>query len=615
MKKIGEVLSLAAVLVLACALRYTEPYYVSDLGIVPDCGQYAIAGYNLAHGKGLWIYINDLKLPLNYPCGFPMILALFYLLTDAALHQAIYVVLAFSLVSILLVYLFARRMFGPPTALLSSLLLAVSPLYVGYSQVLISDTVSNTFIIAGLWLSWLAATRERRDAWLWILAGLCCGFSATVHMLSGVTLIPLCAACVRGARGRLRNSILLLVYALSGFAVGFSPVLIYNAAACGSVFKTGYDYWARWGAGQHNFSVMYAIRNTAVSERGDQRGNVIFYLWHFLGLSWPTLFTPYFFGALLLALFGAAYCSTGVRWSNRVFLRAVLAPLAACALAIWFLIASGTAPVELPWIYAVCLLASGVIAVLLRWADPPVGKGEGSRDISTFSAMSVLLIVATVLVLFFYSFQMAKFFLPVVPLICVLAAYGIITLVRACLPAGVGSVTQAGLPAGALSRAQAGHGSNISHLLLRVPVAILLAVTAWGCAKPFAGGDLRHHAPTWWYEGFRVLNPIAPDDAFLISGIDGVYATHYFIRGTHRTYMPIAREVEYIRQRDLPLTVAMEHPEYIRGILKKGKKVYMDGFTFNWWARYRAEMEKGFRFIPVATYYGGQLHIYELLLR
>lgn len=588
MKKIPEVLALAAVLVLACALRYTEPYYLADLGIVPDCGQYAIAGYNMAHGKGLWIYINDLKLPLNYPCGFPMILALFYLLTGAALHQAIYVVLAFSLVSILLVYCFARRVCGPATAILSALLLSVAPLYVGYSQVLISDMVSNTFIIAGMWLSWSAAVKQERGALLWILAGLCCGFSATVHMLSGITVIPLCAACVCGARGRLRDGILPLVYALSGFAMGFSPVLIYNAAACGSVFTTGYDYWARWGKGQHNFSLMYAIRNTAVSERGDQRGNVIYYLWHFFGLSWPTMFAPYFFGALMLALFGAAYCSAGVRRSNRFFRRAVLSSLAACALAVGLLISSGTATAELPWIYAVCLCAAGVTAVLLPWDGLPVRGEEASRGISTFSRMSVLLIVATVLVLFFYSFQMAKFFLPVVPFICVLAAYGIVVLVREC--SGVG----------------------IRRLLLRVPVAILLAVTAWGCAKPFAGGDLRHHAPTWWYEGFRVLNPIAPDDAFLISGIDGVYVTHYFIRGTHRTYMPISREVEYIRQRDLPLKVAMEHPGYIRGLLKEGKKVYMDGFTFNWWARYRAEMEKGFRFIPVATYYGGQLHIYEL---
>jgi len=598
-----EVLSLAAVLVLAFALRYTEPYYLADLGIVPDCGQYAIAGYNLAHGKGLWIYINDLKLPLNYPCGFPMILALFYLLTGAALHQAIYVVLAFSLVSILLVYLFARRVCGPPSAILSALLLSVAPLYVGYSQVLISDMVSNTFIIAGLWLSWLAAIRERRDAWLWILAGLCCGFSATVHMLSGVTVIPLCAACVRGARGRLRDSILLLMYALSGFVVGFSPVLIYNAAACGSVFRTGYDYWARWGEGQHNFSIMYAIRNTAVSERGDQRGNVIFYLWHFLGLSWPTMFAPYFFGALLFALFGAASCGAGVRWSNRVFLRAVLTPLAACALAVWILIASGTAPVEQPWIYAVCLLAAGAIAVLLPRDDMPGREGEGGRGISTFSTMSVLLIIATVLVLFFYSFQMAKFFLPMVPFICVLAAYGIIILVRACLPAGVASVTQAG------------RGSDIRRLLLRVPVAILVAVTAWGCAKPFMSGDSTHHAPTWWYEGFKVLNQIAPDDAFLISGIDGVYVTHYFIQGTRRTYMPISREVEYIRQRDLPLKVAAESPDYIRELLRGGKKVYMDGFTFIWWASYRAAMERHFVLVPVAPYYGGRLHIYELALR
>jgi 4-amino-4-deoxy-L-arabinose transferase-like glycosyltransferase len=523
-----------------------------------------------------------------YPCGFPLILALYYLLTGAALHTAIYLVLAFSLASIVLAYLFARSVFGFPTALLAALFLSVAPSYVGYSQVLISDMVSNTFMIAGLWLAWMAAVGERKTSRLWFAAGALCGFSTAVHIMRIITLLPLCATCLIGSRRNIRCHAISLAYLVAGFVVGISPVLMYNGMAFGDIFKTGYYYWERWEGGKDYFSLHYAIRNTAVSERGDQRGNIVYYLWHFFGLSWPTLFAPYFFGALMLALFGAAYCSAGVRRSNRFFRRAVLSSLAACALAVWLLISSGTAPAELPWIYAVCLLAAGVTAVLLPWDGLPVRGEEASRGISTFSRMSVLLIVATVLMLFFYSFQMAKFFLPVVPFICVLAAYGIVMLVREC--SGVG----------------------IRRLLLRIPVAILLAVTAWGCAKPFAGGDLRHHAPTWWYEGFRVLNPIAPDDAFLISGIDGVYVTHYFIRGTHRTYMPISREVEYIRQRDLPLKVAMENPGYIRSLLASGKRVYMDGFTFNWWARYRAALEKDFSFVPVTSYYNGSLRLYEL---
>jgi 4-amino-4-deoxy-L-arabinose transferase-like glycosyltransferase len=527
MKRAFEILSLIAVLVLAYWLRVTDPYYLSDLPIVPDCAQYTVAGYNLAHGKGLWIYINDLRLPLNYPCGFPMILALFYLMTGAALHSAIYVVLAFGLLSILLVYFFARSVFGALTALISTLLLAVAPLYVGYSQVLISDMVSNTFIVIGLWLSWTAAVREGRSAPLWILAGISCGFSATVHMLSGITVVPLCAACICGARGRLREGIRGLAYALVGFIAGFSPVLVYNLMAFGTVFTTGYDYWARWGEGQSNFSLSYALSNTAVSERGDGRSNVTYYLWHFLGLSWPTFFAPYFPSVLLLACMGAFTC---MRKGRRL-----------------------------------------------------------KRGRFCFASISASLVLATLLVLFFYSFQMSKFFLPVVPFMCVLAACGIVTLLKVF-----------------------GDGS-VKGRLLRIPVAILLAVTAWGAAKPFMGKEFKSHAPTWWYEGLKTLDRIAPQDAVLISGIDGVYVTHYFIEGTRRRYMPISREVEYVRQRDLPLKVAVEEPGYIGNLLASGKRVYMDGFTFSWWGRYRAELGQKFRFAPVATYYNGQLRIYELL--
>lgn len=528
MKRVLEVLSLVAILALAYWLRATEPYYLADLPIVPDSAQYAIAGYNLAHGKGLWIYINDLKLPLMYPCGFPLILASFYALTGGALHAAIYVVLIFSLVSIVLTYFFARSVFGCAAALGAALLLSVAPSYVGYSQVLISDMVSNSFVIAGLWLAWTAATRDGKVPVLWCAAGALCGFSATVHIMRIITLLPLCVACFIGRRRNVRYLVIALLCAGAGFTVGFLPVLSYNGIAFGDIFKTGYYYWERWEGGKDYLSFHYAIRNTAVSERGDQRGNIGYYLWHFLGLSWPTLFAPYFPTVLLLAVFGAAACLRHRR----------------------------------------------------------ARKGE-----LAYAGISISIILGTLILLFFYAYQMSKFFLPVVPFMCMLAAYGAMTLLNVF------------------------RDSSIKGRRLRVPAALLLAVTAWGSAKPFIGGDFKHHAPTWWYEGLQTLNRIAPQDAVLISGIDGVYVTHYFIEGTRRSYVPISREVEYIRQRNLPLAVAVEDPGHIGDLLASGRKVYMDGFTFNWWVRYRTELGKSFHFVPVAAYYGGQLHIYELLPR
>ena len=65
MKRALEWSGLAAALALAAMLRITPPGVLADLAIVPDCGQYTIGGWNLAHGKGPWIYINDLKLPLQ----------------------------------------------------------------------------------------------------------------------------------------------------------------------------------------------------------------------------------------------------------------------------------------------------------------------------------------------------------------------------------------------------------------------------------------------------------------------------------------------------------------------------------------------------------------------
>lgn len=589
MKRSLEWIAVGAVLALAAALRATPPGRLADLAIIPDCGQYTIGGWNLAHGRGLWIYINDLKLPLQYPCGFPLILAAFYAATGAALHQAIYVVLFFALASILLAYLFARRVYGGRIALLAALLLATAPSCVGYSQVLISDMVSNAFIVAGLWVAWSAAARGEGRGWPWAAAGVLCGFAATVHMLSGLTVVPLCAACLCG--GRRAAS---LAWALAGFAAGLAPVLVYNIVAFGNPFRTGYDYWARWGQGQRNFSILYALKNTAVSERGDNRGNLGFFTWHFLGRSWPTLFAPYFVTVLPLAAAGAG----GGVFPSRRWAAAPIAALAvaaaACALAF---------PLA-PWVNAPLIVAA--VAALFFPAPRRAERGE-----RIFSLIGGVLALTVLLALYGYSFQMSKFLIPIVPLVCVLAARGVVLLAAACGGGGAGAV------------------------LTRVPAAALIVLTAWGCAvpllpdallrpgtpwhwctAPFAQHIYTHPVFPWrWHEGMETLDRVAPPDAVLVSGIDGVFVTHYFVKDTRRTYMPISRDPEYIRHRPLALPVAIEDQAWLAEAVRGGKKVYMDGYTYLEWARYRAAMERTFAFVPVASYGGGKLHIFELLPR
>ncbi len=586
MKRALEWSGLAAALAIAAMLRITPPGVLADLAIVPDCGQYTIGGWNLAHGKGPWIYINDLKLPLQYPCGFPLILAAFYAATGAALHQAVWVVLFFSLLSILLSCLFARSVYGGKIGLLASFLLAAAPSYVGYSKVLISDMASNAFLVAGLWAAWGAALGGEQRGWPWAAAGALCGFAATVHMLSGLTVVPLCAACLCG--GRRASS---LAWALAGFAAGLAPALAYNAAAFGNPFRTGYDYWARWGDGKSNFSILYAIKNTAVSERGDGRGNLGFFTWHFLGRSWPTLFAPYFITVLPLAAAGAGAGVLPSRKWAAAPIAALAAAAAACALA--FPLAA--------WVNAPLIAAAAAAAFF----PAPRTAGRGGR---IFSLIAASFACAVLLVLFCYSFQMSKFLLPVVPFACVLAARGIVLLVSACRGKGVG-------PA-----------------LARVPAAILLLLTAWGCAVPFVpDAFLRPGAPwqwlaapysqhiythpafPWrWYEGMITLDRIAPQDAVLISAIDGVFVTHYFVKGTRRAYVPISRDPEYVRQRRLELPAAIEDQAWIAEAARGGRRIYMDGYTYLAWGRYRAAMERNFVFVPAASYGGGELSIFEL---
>ena len=225
-----------------------------------------------------------------------------------------------------------------------------------------------------------------------------------------------------------------------------------------------------------------------------------------------------------------------------------------------------------------------------------------------FSLIAASLTGAVFVALFFYSFQMSKFLLPAVPFLCVLAARGIALLVRAC------------------------RGPGVLPVLTRAPAAALLALTAWGCAVPFApayfsrpgvrwsrgvapfaqGHFSRPEFPWGWREGTELLDRIAPPDAVLISGIDGVFVTHYFVKGTRRSYVPVSRDVEYVRHRKLSIPVAAEDRKWLAAAAGEGRKVYMDGYTYLNWAGCRTALERDFAFVPVAAYREGALRIFEL---
>ena len=48
----------------------------------------------------------------------------------------------------------------------------------------------------------------------------------------------------------------------------------------------------------------------------------------------------------------------------------------------------------------------------------------------------------------------------------------------------------------------------------------------------------------------------------------------------------------------------------LRGVDRR--RIFMDGFTYHQWAGVRVAMEKQFIFVPVASYRGGALRLFEL---
>ena len=77
-------------------------------------------------------------------------------------------------------------------------------------------------------------------------------------------------------------------------------------------------------------------------------------------------------------------------------------------------------------------------------------------------------------------------------------------------------------------------------------------------------------------------------------------------------YVPVSRDIEYVRHRKLPLTTAVEDTAYLAASAAKGRRIFMDGFTYHNWGGCRTALERRFIFVPAASYRVGALHLFEL---
>ena len=228
--------------------------------------------------------------PSRYTGGYPLILEFFYRLHGAD-FELFYASMILGMLSVFGIFMLTRGQFWRLAATVAGLLLALSPVFITYSSLVMSD-VPTLFVTICAAVMLVVATSNyvsQLPSWTrmsaWLIFGLFAGFSTIIRPTNVVILVGLmlCVLMVPLERRDLRNLLSAGVAVALGFAIPVAWQLHQNSINLGSAFASGYSWWVPevYGAGGKTFSIAYLFGPTMPR---NPHGNVIVYATTLLGL-------------------------------------------------------------------------------------------------------------------------------------------------------------------------------------------------------------------------------------------------------------------------------------------------------------------------------------------
>ncbi len=219
---------------------------------------FAPFAFNIAHP-------SDTNLYLNYPPGFPLLLAFAQKLTGVA-NAPYFVTPLAGLAGILTTYWLGKRLFGAGAGLIAAALLGLSPLYFTFATDLWSDVPATACLLIAMAL-YVAAVSSggRHGARKAAGAGLLLGYAVLIRYSAAIFVLPLALYGVMVARetGVAKRRQLCF---LATFGIVLLGVLFFNRTYYGGFLATAYSPqagWYPWPA----FSLAYALGPSPVGGR------------------------------------------------------------------------------------------------------------------------------------------------------------------------------------------------------------------------------------------------------------------------------------------------------------------------------------------------------------
>ena len=257
----------------------------------PDGLEYAASGVNLAKGRGAVLHFGGYTYPSRYTGGYPLLLEFFYRQYGGRVSALAVASATLAMLSVLSIFVLENRRPGRGAGLIAASLLALSPVFITYSTLVMSD-VPTLFVTICAALMLVVATSDyaiQSPSWIpmsaWFLFGLFAGFSTIIRPTNATTLagLALCIVMVPLQRRDLASLLSACIAIAIGFAIPVAWQLHQNTINLGSAFASGYSWWVPevYGAGGKTFSAVYLFGPTLPR---NPYGNLIVYVTTLLGL-------------------------------------------------------------------------------------------------------------------------------------------------------------------------------------------------------------------------------------------------------------------------------------------------------------------------------------------
>ena len=249
-------------LAIAFIIIFKTVYNASDLEIVPDSVEYAVAASRLVTDQSYTIVIDGRSWPPRYPPWFSMlVIAPAYLLFGDEPGNAVFPIIFASLLGIAAAFVIGYQVNGLICGVSASLSLLVLPLYRYLSSQVMTDVPCIALLLMACFLYLRLQTVSSHSRALYLLAGILSGLCAAFRPVCASVFLPFLWFIVRNNPKRHAfQQIALVVIPGLLFAV---LTMFYNYAVFESPIRTGYHFWCPVPYDQPGmtFSISYVAVN------------------------------------------------------------------------------------------------------------------------------------------------------------------------------------------------------------------------------------------------------------------------------------------------------------------------------------------------------------------